>query len=502
MGKQNPELAKILNSTDTLSSAWSKYQLVLKGVTVDIKSMSGEAASAALVIANTISQTTASVLKNDPALIKQYSKYDTLTAKIKNLITASKGQTVKQQIDTKARIKSINEEIDAINKAADEKIKALRKTNEAENSKISIQKAQLDYQSAIARGDRDAAAQAQLTIQQITNDAQQKAAEDKISTNAEKQIVPLKAELDKINNAQDAIGNKAALAGESLGKLQSEAATLKGNLEGLNTALSTILLNRALDPKYSGSQQEKDDLAAADAAKLKLGIKPVLPKREGDVAAKYAAEVNNSMLTSISSALEKGITAKQINIYADAVKTYDKSSTVAPTVTATKTDPNVTRQASTTEYSVSATTLAGMGISFGIGTKFKGSDKKEYIITALPNQAGLSKVKPTGKAKGGSVLGSTPYIVGEKGPELFVPGMSGTIIPNNITGPRFNIPTGNITGMSGGNTNGSSNSNMYNINIELNGTNVTADDIMRKFKQELSLINAKEGPSRTFGGRP
>ena len=220
------------------------------------------------------------------------------------------------------------------------------------------------------------------------------------------------------------------------------------------------------------------------------------------MAAKYAAEVNNSMLTSISSALEKGITAKQINIYADAVKTYDKSSTVAPTVTATKTDPNVTRQASTTEYSVSAAALAGMGIEFGIGTKFKGSDKKEYIITALPNQAGLSKVKPTGKAKGGSVLGSTPYIVGEKGPELFVPGMSGTIIPNNIAGPRFNIPTGNITGMSGGTSNGSSNSNMYNINIELNGTNVTADDIMRKFKQELSLINAKEGPSRTFGGRP
>lgn len=35
------------------------------------------------------------------------------------------------------------------------------------------------------------------------------------------------------------------------------------------------------------------------------------------------------------------------------------------------------------------------------------------------------------KAKGGPVSAGQPYIVGEKGPELFVPGATGTIIPNN-----------------------------------------------------------------------
>lgn len=35
-----------------------------------------------------------------------------------------------------------------------------------------------------------------------------------------------------------------------------------------------------------------------------------------------------------------------------------------------------------------------------------------------------------GKAVGGYVAAQTPYVVGEKGPELFVPGGSGTIIPN------------------------------------------------------------------------
>ena len=35
------------------------------------------------------------------------------------------------------------------------------------------------------------------------------------------------------------------------------------------------------------------------------------------------------------------------------------------------------------------------------------------------------------RANGGSVSGNNPYIVGEKGPELFIPNTSGTIIPNN-----------------------------------------------------------------------
>ena len=45
-----------------------------------------------------------------------------------------------------------------------------------------------------------------------------------------------------------------------------------------------------------------------------------------------------------------------------------------------------------------------------------------------------------GRASGGNVIAGQPYIVGEKGPELFMSGQSGTIIPNN------NLGGGNITG--------------------------------------------------------
>jgi len=38
------------------------------------------------------------------------------------------------------------------------------------------------------------------------------------------------------------------------------------------------------------------------------------------------------------------------------------------------------------------------------------------------------------RAAGGPVRGATPYVVGERGPELFVPGSSGSIVPNNQLG--------------------------------------------------------------------
>ena len=41
---------------------------------------------------------------------------------------------------------------------------------------------------------------------------------------------------------------------------------------------------------------------------------------------------------------------------------------------------------------------------------------------------------PTGKAIGGSVQAGQPYMVGERGQELFVPNQSGSIIPNNELG--------------------------------------------------------------------
>jgi hypothetical protein len=58
---------------------------------------------------------------------------------------------------------------------------------------------------------------------------------------------------------------------------------------------------------------------------------------------------------------------------------------------------------------------------------------------------------PKGKYMGGPVAAGTPYVVGEMGPELFVPGASGSIVPNGMGGGQpiivnntnVNAPTSN-----------------------------------------------------------
>jgi len=61
--------------------------------------------------------------------------------------------------------------------------------------------------------------------------------------------------------------------------------------------------------------------------------------------------------------------------------------------------------------------LAGGGELKGLGTY------------DLLTQAGIA-----GRASGGPVMGGMPYIVGERGPELFTPGTSGSITPNGAMG--------------------------------------------------------------------
>lgn len=52
------------------------------------------------------------------------------------------------------------------------------------------------------------------------------------------------------------------------------------------------------------------------------------------------------------------------------------------------------------------------------------------------------------RANGGPVTGSSPYIVGERGPELFVPSVSGNVVPNNRLS-SFNGRPAFATGMGG-----------------------------------------------------
>lgn len=64
------------------------------------------------------------------------------------------------------------------------------------------------------------------------------------------------------------------------------------------------------------------------------------------------------------------------------------------------------------------------GLFSGFGSFFGGGSTPAFGSTAFWG----------GKASGGEVMNSNSYLVGEQGPELFIPNSSGTIIPNNQLG--------------------------------------------------------------------
>ena len=112
--------------------------------------------------------------------------------------------------------------------------------------------------------------------------------------------------------------------------------------------------------------------------------------------------------------------------------------------------------------------VAGIGnfIGGGLGNIFGGSGgfkapppmKAGFMGTGIPAKLPSGSFNITPKARGGSVKRGSSYLVGERGPELFMPSRSGTIIPNR-----------NIGG--GGTTN-----NMITVNVDASGSSVEGNE--------------------------
>jgi len=513
--KQNPELAKILNSTDTATSAWAKYQLALKNVNIDLKNISGEAATAALKLQDLVSTQTMSTLKSTAGIKGQYAAYNALQTQIKNLRKAADGQSAQTEINTRKQTELINKQIDAIKKAADAKIKALRSQAQAENDNLEIQKLQLEYQQALARGDQDAAASAQIALQQFTNQVQTRKAEESIMAKADLQIKPLQDKLDLIGKKNQELADKASLAGDSLGRLQKQSDELASKLRALESAATAAAMAEILNknnPKYQGSQEQKNNLAAVEAANMALGgpksVERVIPKGAkarhrvpetfSDVAG-GAKDIANT----ISNQLQT-INAKEVNLYTSQINQGGTGGT--------KSMPKYVGFSNS--YNTKSGGILDDASKYKIvnenrltsGQYFIYDGKTYRVKTAQWTQYGLGQVDVVAqKSLGGPVAAGRKYLVNDRvnslgfQQEVFVPRVPGNIYPNINTMPKYNIPTNSISGIYG-NEGGSQNNN-YTINIELNGTNVTADDIMKRFKSEMALINAKEGRSRTVGGK-
>jgi hypothetical protein len=88
------------------------------------------------------------------------------------------------------------------------------------------------------------------------------------------------------------------------------------------------------------------------------------------------------------------------------------------------------------------------------------------------------------RAAGGPVTGGSPYIVGERGPELFVPGRSGSIVANNqLAGGGDTIVNGGI-----------------NITVENTGESLGAEAQKQIARQVQGIVMGTLMNERRSGG--
>jgi TP901 family phage tail tape measure protein len=498
IGKQDPELAKVLNTTDSLTSAWAKYQLIVQGVNIDVSALSGTAAIAAVKLSAIVTDQ----VRSNKAVAAQYAAYGKLKNQIKDLEKASRGQSAKQQIDSRDAIAALNKQIDQIRKAAQEKINGIRKATEAENTQLEIQKAQLRAQQALATGNMTSYAEEQMSIEQLLNDANRKAAEEAIMTKAELDIKPLQDQIDALGKKNQKLADKASLAGDSLAGLQKKANTFNDNLTSYTTNLSNLLLKlQTQGEDFKMTDEFKETMKALEETGKRLGVK----------------ESPQSIVDALSAGLKN---VKNVTIYTDQITTgqtkYTRDMPFNPTeagitgLSTQKNDKGITVLTDPSKDKVVTEGNLKTDDVFVWGNRYYRVKSAKWVTNPNTGKPVLYDADVVAgdvvkKSLGGPVAAGQKYLVNDRINALgaqgegFIPNVSGTIYPNAATMPKFDMPTDNnyrIPNI----TNSPNSNNMYSIDINLNGTNVTADDVMRKFKQELALINAKEGVNRYVGG--
>ena len=184
---------------------------------------------------------------------------------------------------------------------------------------------------------------------------------------------------DKLNASKAAQAKKAA---ETLKGLQGEQDLLQARLDGrLEEEQLEQRLNKILENNKDLTREQVEQSLQGTAA-LKEQVK--------------ALEKLESMYASIGQSISSGIV--------DAL---------SAAVEGTKSLADVASQ--------TLRQVANILLQFGVNT-------------ALGGIPGLESFFGGKRAAGGPVSGGTPYMVGEKGPELFVPNTSGNIVPNNKLG--------------------------------------------------------------------
>jgi TP901 family phage tail tape measure protein len=276
--KTYPALAKILNTSDDIKTVYSKWRLLVAGIDVDLKKLTG---SQAATLAQFIQLEDAMVSAAETSTSTQSGYIETVSksgAVVKSLNDqivkgGEAGQKIaqrtKDQID--AEIKAIDKKIKKIQEEADARIKAIQKTQDAESYDVELKQAQLDLQSAIAAGDKEAQVRAGLALAAL-----QKRHESEMS----------------IASIQDDAAAKTKALDEEKTKKQEEIDALNKKVADAQSRASNITVAR---DQVVGFQQQYEGLLKRQGVNDKRGKDDPLKYSEGLTISKDLSTLANAI---------------------------------------------------------------------------------------------------------------------------------------------------------------------------------------------------------------
>lgn len=499
------ELQGILNATDTIGGSIAKWQLYIQNTNFELKDMSSETATA-LVAWNSAFDSAVTKLEKAGGSDSTFGKIGSALNRLQKIQDAvgAKAQRAAQisQRNAQKEIDLLNKKIKLIEDEADAKLKALRATQEKENYQLQLQKLQLEYQDALARGDSASAARAQLDIQQLTKDRQAALAEQAIIDAAEKKKKPIQTQIEGVQTSQNKKTEQFQDAQYSAAKAAETAATLQKYSDDYQALLRERSTISADD--YEGLQKNQQNINSFIADMQKAGLKQTALGKEirsafdwaftpGGTSAKnftkpvtvkgaptHLSDLNYmSGQGQLNTQLNKdlAIVNQQANIIVKGIAGGKTLSDVISAIKGDKADnsPVAKLKVTSSSYTYGGTTysksyanesdIKKKGIKFG--QVIEGQDGKRYTVGSYVQGSGYIL---TPKYNFGGKVSMPRYNMG--GPVKYSGG--GMVTPN-----RRNY--GNA---------------LYNINVELNGTNLDANDVAKAIRKEMQLREISLGVGR------
>jgi TP901 family phage tail tape measure protein len=572
--KTQPLLAAISNEADSMAGVLAKWQLFTSNVNINLKQIDS-------TLALKIAGFTSAIDSGISAMAKSggdANTFGTVGAALLKLDGIAKSVSRNAQRNAAAAQKNLQEELKLIQKKIklieeekNKKLEALNATQDKENYQLELQKLQIEYQDAIANGDMARAAQAQISMQQLTKNRQADLARKAIEDEAAAKIKPLEADAERKNRKGEDIQNRMAASQDRAADASEAAGKISGFSGRYNELVKTQISNELI-----ADQSERNAAMAATQEQILALIKEIQTAGTGkgyeaeqirSAFSKYfdksgkavpmttttSGYVGSRFQTTTSpSSAGAGIIANDIaaakaqataitggttieKLRSDLLVALGKNPGVTPsgnnstgvvandagkrgsvpvsgTTENQKTGNREKITPGLTEISASRIVNGGRlkvgdllvvgrngsirpAISLSDGTiKKSGQMKVENIFS---NSEGQRVQLSVYRAQGGRIVPGVPYALNDGGKiEGIKFDMPGTVYPNAMTMPKYNVGGPIQYGRMAYGNPAPSNNALYNINVTLNGTDLSAEDVAQAIHKQMRVREIAAGVGR------